>query len=51
MERPDAEGWRFKAIARGAGDLTFSGSAPPDRGDQPNPVATENAVCVATIDA
>jgi hypothetical protein len=37
MERPDAEGWRFEAIARGAGDLTFTGFVPPDRGDQPNP--------------
>ena len=37
MERPGAEGWRFETIARGAGDLTFTGFVPPARGDQPNP--------------
>jgi hypothetical protein len=37
MERPYSEGWRFEAIARGSGDLTFTGFVPPDRGEQPNP--------------
>ena len=37
LEHPDPEGWRFEAIARGSGEMTFTGFVPPGRGDQPNP--------------
>jgi|SRR5689334_17788872 hypothetical protein len=38
LERPAPEGWRFKAIGNGSGELTFTAFVPPNRGgNQPNP--------------
>jgi hypothetical protein len=40
IERPNPkEGWRFETIARGSGEMTFTGFVPPGRSgaDQPNP--------------
>jgi len=40
LQRPDPKkGWRFETIARGSGEMTFTGFVPLDRSgaDQPNP--------------
>ena len=37
LGRPGPEGWRFKAIANGSGELTFTAVVPPDSEDRSNP--------------
>ena len=37
LERPQADGWRFQAIATGSGEMTFTAFVPPDRADRSNP--------------